>query len=66
MRGLQKAHHRIAETLPQEVLTKMHAPPKNEAIPVLTPAKLEGKSLVAALVIWLFVQSSKLTIAPRV
>jgi len=31
----------IQETLPQEVLTKMHAPPKNESIPVLTPDKLE-------------------------
>ncbi len=66
MRGLQKGHHRIPETLPQEVLTKMHAPPKNEAIPIITPAKLEGESLVAALVIWRSVQFSTLTIAPRV
>jgi len=32
--------YRVAETLPDEVLTKMHAPPKNEAHPVLTPDKM--------------------------
>ncbi|KAK7531023.1 flavoprotein-like protein [Phyllosticta citricarpa] len=32
----------VAETLPQEVLTKMHAPPKDDSIPVLEdPAVLE-------------------------
>ena len=32
--------HRVAETLPQEVLTKMHAPAKSD-VPVITPAILE-------------------------
>ena len=31
----------VAETLPGEVLTKMHAPPKSTEIPEITPAKLE-------------------------
>lgn len=31
----------IAETLPDEVLTKMHAPPKDSSIPVATPKVLE-------------------------
>ncbi|MCJ1243001.1 Minor allergen Cla h 7 [Trapelia coarctata] len=33
--------YQVQETLPQEILGKMHAPGKNEAIPVITPAKLE-------------------------
>jgi NAD(P)H dehydrogenase (quinone) len=32
---------RVQETLPQEVLTKMHAPPKPD-IPFITPVALEG------------------------
>jgi NAD(P)H dehydrogenase (quinone) len=33
---------RLPETLPQEVLTKMHAPPKDGSIPVLNdPLKLK-------------------------
>ena len=31
---------RVPETLPQDVLTKMHAPPKDTSIPVITAAKL--------------------------
>lgn len=34
-------HYRIAETLPQEVLTKMHAPPKASDVPVIDAATLE-------------------------
>lgn len=33
---------RVPETLPQEVLTKMHAPPKNPDIPLATPDALEA------------------------
>lgn len=32
---------RVAETLPQEVLTKMHAPPKSD-YPIITPDILKG------------------------
>lgn len=32
---------RVQETLPEEVLTKMHAPPKDSSIPTITPAKLQ-------------------------
>ncbi|KAF1812388.1 flavo protein WrbA [Eremomyces bilateralis CBS 781.70] len=33
----------VPETLPEEILTKMHAPPKDPSIPVLSkPADLEG------------------------
>lgn len=43
--GLQKAGikadvFQVAETLPQEVLTKMHAPAKDAEIPTITPAIL--------------------------
>ncbi|KAL8873977.1 MAG: hypothetical protein Q9174_000631 [Haloplaca sp. 1 TL-2023] len=33
--------YQVEETLSQEVLTKMHAPPKESSIPTITPAKLE-------------------------
>ncbi|MCJ1404681.1 hypothetical protein MMC11_007907 [Xylographa trunciseda] len=33
---------RVEETLPSEVLTKMHAPGQDKSIPFITPAKLEG------------------------
>ncbi|MCJ1350407.1 MAG: Minor allergen Alt a 7 [Icmadophila ericetorum] len=33
--------YQVPETLPEEVLTKMHAPVKDSAIPFITPAKLE-------------------------
>ena len=44
-KGLEKAGvnaqlFQIAETLPQEVLEKMHAPPKATDVPVITPDKL--------------------------
>ena len=32
---------RVAETLPEEVLGMMHAPPKSDQIPIATPATLE-------------------------
>jgi len=32
--------YQIAETLPEEVLTKMHAPPKDSSIPVITPTDM--------------------------
>ncbi|KAI9885209.1 MAG: Minor allergen Alt a 7, partial [Watsoniomyces obsoletus] len=34
--------YQVAETLPQEVLDKMHAPPKNPAIPTVTASTLEN------------------------
>ena len=45
IKGLQSAGvnaklFQVAETLPQEVLEKMHAPPKDESVPVITPAQL--------------------------
>ncbi|KAJ4796710.1 NAD(P)H dehydrogenase (quinone) [Rhynchospora pubera] len=39
--GVEAVLYRVAETLPQEVLDKMHAPPKDESIPILTAAELE-------------------------
>lgn len=41
-KGLEKAGikadlYQVAETLPEEVLTKMHAPPKDASIPTITP-----------------------------
>jgi len=39
--GIEADFYQIPETLPQEVLAKMHAPPKSD-IPVITPAILEG------------------------
>jgi len=33
-------HHRVAETLPTQVLELMHAPPKS-SVPIITPDKLE-------------------------
>jgi NAD(P)H dehydrogenase (quinone) len=33
--GVEAVLYRVAETLPQEVLDKMHAPPKDESIPVM-------------------------------
>lgn len=47
-RGIEKAGgsadlYQIEETLPQEVLTKMHAPPKPTDVPVLSdPTVLQG------------------------
>lgn len=35
------AHSRVAETLPEEVLGKMHAPPKSD-YPIITPDILKG------------------------
>jgi NAD(P)H dehydrogenase (quinone) len=37
---LSFSHLRIEETLPQEVLDKMYAPPKSKDIPLLEPGKL--------------------------
>jgi NAD(P)H dehydrogenase (quinone) len=44
-KGLEKAGvnpklYQIAETLPAEVLEKMHAPPKQADVPTITPADL--------------------------
>ncbi|KAL9017956.1 MAG: hypothetical protein Q9185_004701 [Variospora sp. 1 TL-2023] len=33
--------YQVEETLPEEVLTKMHAPPKDSSIPIITPSKLQ-------------------------
>ncbi|KAJ2162563.1 hypothetical protein GGF46_000566 [Coemansia sp. RSA 552] len=33
--GAEAVRYQVAETLPQEVLTKMHAPAKDESVPVL-------------------------------
>ncbi|KAL9006487.1 MAG: hypothetical protein Q9188_000724 [Gyalolechia gomerana] len=33
--------YQVQETLPEEVLQKMHAPPKDSSIPTITPAKLQ-------------------------
>lgn len=38
--GCEATLYQIAETLPQEVLDKMHAPPKDDAIPVVGPHDL--------------------------
>jgi len=32
--------YQVAETLPEEVLAKMHAPPKDSDVPVITPDKM--------------------------
>jgi len=37
---------RIAETLPQEILDKMHAPPANKDIPVITPDDLKSADAI--------------------
>lgn len=34
-------HLQVAETLPQEVLDKMHAPPKPKDIPVVNPFEMQ-------------------------
>jgi NAD(P)H dehydrogenase (quinone) len=39
--GVDAKLYQIAETLPQEVLAKMYAPPKAADVPVVTPADLE-------------------------
>lgn len=39
---LTASQPRVRETLPQEVLTKMHAPPQNPDIPFATPDALEA------------------------
>ena len=38
--GINAKLYQIAETLPQEVLGKMHAPPKATDVPVITAADL--------------------------
>jgi multimeric flavodoxin WrbA len=38
--GVNAKLFQIAETLPAEVLAKMHAPPKDESVPVITTAQL--------------------------
>lgn len=38
--GVEATLYQVPETLPQEVLTKMHAPPKNEAVPIVDVHKL--------------------------
>lgn len=38
--GIEADLYQVAETLPEEVLTKMHAPAKDSAIPVIDAAKL--------------------------
>ena len=38
--GLNAKLFQIAETLPAEVLAKMHAPPKDESVPVITASQL--------------------------
>lgn len=41
--GVQVDLFQVAETLPEDVLTKMHAPPKSSDVPVLEdPSKLEA------------------------
>eukprot|EP01117_Protostelium_nocturnum_P014406 TRINITY_DN5482_c0_g1_i1.p1 TRINITY_DN5482_c0_g1~~TRINITY_DN5482_c0_g1_i1.p1 ORF type:complete len:205 (-),score=55.06 TRINITY_DN5482_c0_g1_i1:62-676(-) len=40
--GLEVTLFQIKETLPQEVLDKMYAPPKRENVPVVTPKDLEA------------------------
>ena len=45
IKGLEKSGvnaklFQVAETLPAEVLTKMHAPPKDPNVPIITPAQL--------------------------
>ncbi|KAF3326706.1 minor allergen Alt a 7-like protein [Carex littledalei] len=39
--GVEAVLYRVAETLSQEVLDKMHAPPKDESIPIITADELE-------------------------
>jgi len=39
--GIEADLYQVAETLPEEVLAKMHAPPKATDVPVIDPAKLE-------------------------
>ncbi|RQM06949.1 hypothetical protein DH86_00000098 [Scytalidium sp. 3C] len=38
--GIEADLYQVPETLPEEVLTKMHAPPKNSSIPIATPEAL--------------------------
>jgi len=38
--GVNVKVYQVAETLPEEVLSKMHAPPKNKDIPIATPDDL--------------------------
>jgi NAD(P)H dehydrogenase (quinone) len=38
--GVNAKLFQVAETLPAEVLTKMHAPPKDESVPVITASQL--------------------------
>ena len=38
---MQTKLYQVAETLPQEVLTKMHAPAKNPDVPIITAADLK-------------------------
>ena len=38
--GVNAKLFQVAETLPQEVLEKMHAPPKDSTVPVISPVNL--------------------------
>ncbi|KAL8923599.1 MAG: hypothetical protein Q9208_004546 [Pyrenodesmia sp. 3 TL-2023] len=38
---VESANRLVQETLPEEVLQKMYAPPKDSSIPTITPAKLQ-------------------------
>ena len=40
--GCEAVLYQVPETLPEEVLSKMHAPPKDADIPVIQAADLEG------------------------
>jgi len=40
--GIEADIYQIAESLPEEVLTKMHAAPKDSSVPVATPTGLEA------------------------
>lgn len=39
--GVNARLFQVAETLPREVLDKMHAPPKDANVPVITPALMK-------------------------
>jgi NAD(P)H dehydrogenase (quinone) len=38
--GVNAKLFQVAETLPQDILDKMHAPPKDPNVPVISPDKL--------------------------
>jgi len=39
--GIEADLYQVAETLPEDILTKMHAPPKSDKIPIIDGATLE-------------------------